>query len=314
MLARRQCVRKNKKLENGMNTDPNYDTINSMCKLCAVSFMDINENYEDIVLFFIQHDILKNQIQCEQCMTVILLNKRDLVFRCNALDKDSQRKCYFFKSAKKKTILEHSSIRIKPFFNFVAVLLFLKPPRNKIYREHLKLSNGTFSIWSKVCRDILVKWNKNNFKKIGGPGLTVEVDISNICGGSSLILGGLCRETKEIFLCPIEKKFSSSTVTELVEANVEEDSIIITKQLEIYDCLKQVEIYTHFSVKKFVEESTCHIYHIQRLWRDVKINIPHHSFKNEQMLLPYIAEYKFKKTYSDLERMHYFFKAAAAYY
>ncbi|KAL1465462.1 hypothetical protein WDU94_005034 [Cyamophila willieti] len=276
--------------------------------------MDINENYEDIVRFFIQHNILKNVIQCEQCMNIIHLNQRDLVFRCNWVDKETQKKCYFFKSAKKNTILEHSTIRIKPFFNFVAVLLFLKPPRNKVYREHLKLSNSTFSIWSKLCRDILVKWNDRNSKKIGGPCQTVEVDISNICGGSSLILGGICRETKEFFLHPIEKKYNSSSVTKIIEANVKEDSIIITKELEIYDCLKQLETYTHFSVKKFVDETTgAHINHMQRMWRDVKINIPHHSFKNEQMLQPYIAEYKFKRTYPDLERMHFFFKAAGGF-
>lgn len=112
----------------------------------------------------------------------------------------------------------------------------------------------------------------------------------------------------------MEKKFNSTSVNDIVEANVEEDSIIITKQLEIYDCLKELETYTYFSVTKFVEESTCHVYHIQRLWRDVKINIPHHSFKNVLMLLPYIAEYMFKRTYSDLERVHYFFKAAAEFY
>lgn len=153
-----------------VNIDLNHKVIN-MCKLCSVSFMDINESYEDIIVFFIQHDILTNEIRCEQCMNSIQLNKRDLVFRCNGLDKASQKKCYFFKSAKKNTILEHNTIRIKPFFNFVAVLLFLKPPRNKIYREHLKLNNATFSIWSKLCRDILIKWNHHNFKKIGGPGM-----------------------------------------------------------------------------------------------------------------------------------------------
>ncbi|KAI5754988.1 hypothetical protein M8J77_013180 [Diaphorina citri] len=297
-----------------MSIGPDYESPHA-CELCEVSFMDINENYEDIVRFFIQHNILKNKIQCEQCLNMIQLNQRDLVFRCSGVDKVSQKKCYFFKSAKKNTILEHSTIRIKPFFNFVAVLLFLKPPRNKIYREHLKLNNATFSIWSKLCRDILIRWNDHHFKKIGGKGYTVEVDISNICGGSSLILGGICRETKEIFLHPIEKKFSSMSVTKIVEDNVEPDSCVITKQLEIYECLKQIQTYTHFSVKKLVDESTgAHINHIQRLWRDVKINIPHHSFKNEQMLLPYLAEYKFKKSYPDLERMHYFFKSASGCY
>lgn len=163
-----------KKQDDNMSIGPDYESPHA-CELCEVSFMDINENYEDIVRFFIQHNILKNKIQCEQCLNMIQLNQRDLVFRCSGVDKVSQKKCYFFKSAKKNTILEHSTIRIKPFFNFVAVLLFLKPPRNKIYREHLKLNNATFSIWSKLCRDILIRWNDHHFKKIGGKGMYVLI-------------------------------------------------------------------------------------------------------------------------------------------
>uniref|UniRef100_A0A6P7HFR1 Uncharacterized protein LOC114348143 n=1 Tax=Diabrotica virgifera virgifera TaxID=50390 RepID=A0A6P7HFR1_DIAVI len=67
--------------------------------------------------------------------------------------------------------------------------------------------------------------------------------------------------------------------------------------------------------KHFVDPETgTHTNHIERLWREVRSNIPKYGVK-EAHFVGYLAEFYFKRRYPKrLERMHHFFKAASELY
>ena len=86
-----------------------------------------------------------------------------------------------------------------------------------------------------------------NLKKNGGPGLTVEIDGAKFgkrkCNRGrgvegNWVLGGICRETKEIFLMKVEKR-DKDTLIPINEKYVEIESTIISDCWAAYKCLSK---------------------------------------------------------------------------
>ena len=93
--------------------------------------------------------------------------------------------------------------------------------------------------WNKKLRNILVeKYNSLRLTKIGGINLTVEIDEAHLysnrkrigrklVGQSYWIVGGICRETKDIFF-DITTSRNANYMIRLIERNVEKRTRIIT--------------------------------------------------------------------------------------
>ena len=63
--------------------------------------------------------------------------------------------------------------------NLKFVRLFLQKAFSyEFVRLELKLTDKTISDWSSFCREVIIDWIVRHTKKIGGPGLTVEIDES----------------------------------------------------------------------------------------------------------------------------------------
>jgi len=80
--------------------------------------------------------------------------------------------------------------------------------------------------------------------------------------------------------------------------------------LRAYDCLSS-ENFVHRTVNhsvNFVDpDSGAHTQNIESLWRDVRRGIPHFGRSNKH-LVSYLAEFLFKRKFSDhRDRIHAFF-------
>ncbi|RWR99592.1 Transposase: ISXO2-like domain-containing protein, partial [Dinothrombium tinctorium] len=99
-------------------------------------------------------------------------------------------------------------------------------------------SNKTVVDWSSFLRECYaVVLHNDRSPKIGGPGLTVEIDESHVRArkynvGKVLrsqevwVFGGICRETKECFVAPVLRR-DEATLLPLIQNNIESGSHII---------------------------------------------------------------------------------------
>jgi transposase-like protein len=154
---------------------------------------------------------------------------------------------------------------------------------------HCEISEKSCVVWFKIFRRICVAYQMSvSGFKIGGIGSTVEVDESYVCKRkyntgrilvkqSIWLVGGICRETNEVFLRFVEKR-NSETLTSIIVNSIEPGTTIIT------DCWRgylNVERngYFHYTVNHkyfFVspENQEVHTQKVERLWRTVKSYIP----------------------------------------
>jgi len=68
-----------------------------------------------------------------------------------------------------------------------------------------------------------------------------------------------------------------------------------------------------FYVLIFFKLTDAHTQHIERVWREVRGNIPRYGTR-EDHVLGYLAEFLFKRAYSRLERIEIFFDIIAELY
>ena len=151
---------------------------------------------------------------------------------------------------------------------------------------HELIGPETVSDWFSYCREVcrLTVERESAGHRIGGPGKTVEIDESKF-GKRKLnkgrrvdgkwVLGGMCRETREVFLEVLEKdpqtgkERSADQLSPLIEMHVAPGTTIITDCWKGYSRVKQ--LYTHKSVnhsKEFVDpdDAECHTQLIENTW------------------------------------------------
>ncbi|WP_219822817.1 hypothetical protein, partial [Enterobacter cloacae complex sp. 4DZ3-17B2] len=59
---------------------------------------------------------------------------------------------------------------------FIAHFLWVSAPRYTFISEDLGLSSKTITNWNSYCREICAYWCETHSDKLGGPGVTVEID------------------------------------------------------------------------------------------------------------------------------------------
>ncbi|VDN54015.1 unnamed protein product [Dracunculus medinensis] len=109
-------------------------------------------------------------------------------------------------------------------------------------QRELKLSNDATIDWNNRMREVCVSAVQRNKKKIGGDGLTVEID-DNLFNKrrnndekplpEHWIFGGICRETRDMFIEEVPDR-SANTFLTFIKKNVEEGSIIYSDFLCSY--------------------------------------------------------------------------------
>ena len=167
------------------------------------------------------------------------------------IPKGCRRKC----SARKYTWFEDSS-RLSIEKSILMVYLFASRCSAKKAVEESSIDDEQTSpetvsdYYSYYCREVCAETVvKNGATKIGGPGMTVEIDEGRFgkrkynrgrLVDGVWVLGWICRETKEVFLVPVEKRDADTLIPIIVE-KVSPGTIIMTDCWKAYDRLPEHE-------------------------------------------------------------------------
>ena len=115
------------------------------------------------------------------------------------------------------------------------------------------------------------------------------------------VLGGICRETKETFLVPVDKR-DAETLTDLILKHVRTGTTIHTDCFASYRRLEELG-YRHHTVnhsENFVDpESGCHTNTIESMWWSVKRSLSHTHTRHENFGY-HLAEYLWHKKNPDM--------------
>ena len=230
-----------------------------------------------------RHGLLLKEKQCPHCENVCRVDFSKKAWRCDKTYKDSckrKKRCNFYVSLFKGSWFDHSHLDVESNLRFV--YLFLQDWFSyKCVSFELKLCNETINDWCSFCREVIVHWVSRRTKKIGGKGKTVEIDeskfgrrkynVGRLVEGQ-WVFGGICRETREFFLVPVETR-NAETLLQVIKDYIESGTTIISDCWKAYQYLTS-EGYTHLTVNhsiNFVDPDTgAHTNTIERRWRDTK--------------------------------------------
>ncbi|XP_071653090.1 uncharacterized protein [Temnothorax longispinosus] len=172
----------------------------------------------------------------------------------------------------------------------------LGPPRQMFLCTELQLTRHSVVDWISFCREVCIYWAEKNSAKLGGPNIIVEIDEAKI--GKRKYNRGRIIEGKWIF------------------GGYERGTTIMSDCWKSYNCLNS-EGFQHLTVNhsmNFVDPDTeAHTQHIERVWREVKANIPRYGTRSSH-LVGYLAEYLFKRVHAYEDRLSSFFCAIAELY
>ena len=198
--------------------------------------------------------------------------------------------------------------------------------QNPLQQKQIKTSSETVSDYKCYCRDICLNVViDKSYDKIGGPGTHVEIDESkfgkrkynrgHVIEGQ-WVLGGICRETKEIFLVTVPSH-DKETLIPIIKDKIKPGTTILSDCWKTYDCLEK-EDFLHLNVNhslNFVDPATgCHTQNIENLWWQIKRSLPDTFTRHDQLYL-HLSEYlwrNMKRKCDDLFRE--FLKDAAKYF
>ncbi|KFD49849.1 hypothetical protein M513_09316 [Trichuris suis] len=135
--------------------------------------------------------------------------------------------------------------------------------------------------WKRLLREVATESLLSNPLIIGGPNRTVEVDETLYSKSKShrdrlypeqWVFGGVCRETGEFFLVPVENR-SSRTSIPLIRQYIRPGTTVMTDCWGGYRSLSQ-EDFTHLSVNHSINivhpVTGAHTQTVKSLWAEVK--------------------------------------------
>ena len=177
-------------------------------------------------------------------------------------------------------------------------------------RRKLESSKETVNDYYNYCREICCYIVENiKPQKIGGPGFIVEIDEAKFrkrkynrgrVVDGNWVLGGICRETRSIFLIKVEKR-DKETLIPLIEKYVEKGSTVITDCWASYQCLNDLG-YKHETVdhsENFVDPSTGACTNlIENRWWCIKRQLPT-THTRAKLFDKHLMEYMWRTLYSD---------------
>lgn len=300
------------------------------CVVGLIGFLEIIGKKEVLLEWLRDHDVIPREKKCEKCGKPCSL-KTDFRFVCGKTivnkkyNKRAKTRCSFSASARKNTIFSQSRLPIEEICKFVLFWSHLRPPRTAFIMKELGMSSTTVVDWSSFCREVCIHWCHKMNQKIGGVGVTVEIDQAQMRKRKSnrgsiteekWVFGVFERGSKKLFLCGIQDR-TKETLLAVIKDIILPGTTIISDCSKAYDCLKD-EGFEHVSVNRsinFVDPTTgAHTQNIERCWRDVWGSLPRYGRK-ELHLEGYLCEFLWKRSLPNhLDRLHSFFKMAGSTY
>lgn len=187
-------------------------------------------------------------------------------------------------------------------------------------------SSETVTDFFSYCREVCVEnfYDKDSIKKIGGINYTVEIDEAKFgkrkynrgrVVEGQWVLGGICRETKESFLVPVQDR-TAETLLSLIEKHVEKGSTIHTDCFKSYDRLEEAG-YKHLTVnhsQNFVDPETSACTNtIESTWWAVRRGLPSRGATKKDFGL-HLGEYMWRKKTAEEDPFLAFIEAVKKVY
>lgn len=275
--------------------------------------------------FLDDHGLLLWHATCRTCKTQVELNINSLLFTCGKKYRKNKtiKKCSFKKSAKKGTFFEQSKLPLEKIVYFVVLWLRIGFPRQRFVMRELQCNSHTVVDWSSFCREVCIQWVLNNSEKIG-VGKIVEIDEAKFGKRKynrgrriegKWVFGGIERDTKKVFLVPVENRTSETLLT-VIKQWIHPGTIIVSDCWKSYDVL-QSEGFIHLRINhslQFVDpdDAMIHTQNIERTWRDVCGAIPRYGRK-ELYFIGYLAEFLFKRQFYFTDVHNFFIETSKLY-
>lgn len=206
------------------------------------------------------------------------------------------------------TIFEDAKAPLTTILDLMVHWFFKSPVSMAAGQEDVskKCAIHYYELFREVCVEVVLQIDDT---AIGGPGLTVELDESHIYTrkyhrGRNIALGhrqqwmfgGICRETKEVFMCLVPNR-SGQTLIPIINRRVVAGSIIMTDQAAVYNMLRRPQhgLWDHFTVnhsQNFVNPNDPTVYTntLETTWRWAKYII-----KPQGDCEQYVTEYVYRK-------------------
>lgn len=176
-------------------------------------------------------------------------------------------------------------------------------------KDELSMSAETVTNWKNYLREVCADSLLKNPIKIGGYGMTVEIDESCFTRRkhnvgriypNQWVFGGICRETKKSFLYSVPNK-NKDTLIACIKECILPGSVIISDLWKAYSTIERIEGYDfkHYTVnhsENFVDPSTgAHTQSIESLWAAAKRRNKIEAGTRRTMLDSYLCEFMWRQ-------------------
>ena len=255
---------------------------------------------------FLQHvGLLPKTKDCEQCHTSMALKQMNITdgcaFRCY--------KCKKKVSIRKGTFFEGAKLSLwQVFFMMYVDINDIGMSYDMLMKQAKISSRETICDWKNYIREIYIEYFNMHRSPIGGIGVIVQIDESQICkrkyhrgrvlvNQSFWIVGGI-DSNGNLFQVLTELR-NRIVLEEIITENCIRGSTLWTDKWPAYWNLSNLG-YIHDSVNHSIEFKTAdgvHTNRIEAIWGAIKRKFRYITNKKPDLMPSYLADYHFKKIF-----------------
>jgi len=254
---------------------------------------------EKTIEFCKERNLLLKEKQCPTCMKFMAWTRQPdevgLGYNWQCRNQKCAKKPII--SARPNTWFENSKLSVKKSILITYLFASQMPLSKAVHESEIDDEQGIaeitdyFSYCREVCAESVLK--KCSYK-IGGPGLTVEIDVGKFDkltnkeghrASEVLVLGGICRETGDMFVIPVESREADTLIPGII-SRVADGTTIVTNSRDAYDTLQDYG-YIHMTVnhsENFVDPlSGAHVQTIENTWWQIKRRFPETYIQTDEL-------------------------------